>query len=232
MRMKVGLVEKLFTKVTDNIVKHIKNIISRTDAGKKISLMLMVGGFSESPFVQKVMKTEFTEKTKVKVLIPQQAGIAVLNGAVLFGRMPEVVTSRVIRYTYGVKIVRKFQKGKDPENKKIPGDPTQCFDAFKPFMKEGTSVERGHKVIQAYSTSRPFQDEMGVNVYTASGFVPEFVTEDGCRLLGTLRVKVPDPSAKTRKLVVIFRFGSTTLAMLAVEEDSKKVCATVFGLPE
>ncbi|XP_060601651.1 heat shock 70 kDa protein 12A-like isoform X2 [Ruditapes philippinarum] len=232
MRMKVGLVEKLFKKVIDNIVEHMKRIITTTDAGRKISLILMVGGFSESPFVQQVMKAEFTDKSKVKVLIPQQAGIAVLNGAVLYGRMPEVVTTRVVRYTYGVRVRRKFQPGKDPESKKKQNKPEYCYDAFKPFMKEGTSVERGHKVIQSYSTSRPFQEDMDVYVYTAAGFVPEFVTDNGCHLLGILKVKVPDPSEKERNLVVLFRFGSTTLAMLAIEEDSKKVCATVFGLPE
>jgi molecular chaperone DnaK (HSP70) len=232
MRMKVGLVEKLFKKVIDNIVEHMKRIITTTDAGRKISLILMVGGFSESPFVQQVMKAEFTDKSKVKVLIPQQAGIAVLNGAVLYGRMPEVVTSRVVRYTYGVRVSREFKQGNDPENKQHPKESKVCIDVFSPFMKEGTSVERGHKVLQMYSTSRPYQDTMDVQVYTASGCVPRFVTDEGCRLLGTLKVKVPDPSEKTRNLIVFFRFGSTTLAMLAIEKESKKACATVFGLPE
>lgn len=231
MRMKVGLVEKLFRKVTDRIVQHIKKIIS-TDVGKKISLILMVGGFSESPFVQQVMRSEFTEKTTVKVLIPQQAGIAVLNGAVLFGRMPGVITTRVIRYTYGVRISRAFQSRVDPENKKNPDDPTRCIDVFSPFMKEGTSVERGHFVLEGYTTTRPFQEQMDVHVYTASGFVPKFVTDPGCNHLGTLKVNVPNPSADERKLVVTFRFGSTTLAVLAREEESKKLCATVFDLQE
>lgn len=232
MRIKVILLQKLFRKVTDQIVQHIKKILTSSIAGKNVSLILMVGGFSESPFVQKVLKSEFTDKTKVKILIPQEAGIAVLYGAVLFGRMPEVVTTRVIRYTYGVRIGRKFQPGVDPECKQKPDDPTYCFDVFDPFMKEGSSVDRGHKVMQIYTTSRPNQENMPVQVFTASGFIPKFVTDHGCNLLGTLTVKVPNPSADKRHLVVFFRFGSTTLSMLAIEKESKKACATVFDLQE
>lgn len=232
MRIKVVLLQKLFSKVTDQIVRHIKNILNQSEAGKNVSLILMVGGFSESPFVQKVMKSEFTDKTKVKILIPQQAGIAVLNGAVLFGRMPEVVTTRVIRYTYGVRVSRLFQPGVDPESKRNPDDPTYCLDAFEPFMEEGSSVERGHKVMRVYTTSRPNQENMAVQVFTASGFIPKFVTDHGCNLLGTLTVQVPNPSADERHLIVLFRFGSTTLSMVAIEKESKKTCATEFDLQE
>ncbi|XP_052816703.1 heat shock 70 kDa protein 12A-like [Mya arenaria] len=231
MRVKVSLVEILFKKVTDQIIQHINNIILKSDVGKKVSLILMVGGFSESPFVQKQMKGAFS-KHSIKVLIPQQAGLAVLNGAVIFGRAPEAITTRVLRCSYGVKCGMDFREGVDPEDLRSKTDQKKCQDRYDPFIKEGTSVERGHKVVKLYKTTAPHQPEMAVHVYTASGRVPEYVSDPDCRLFGTLRVKVPNPSDKIRKLLVIFRFGSTSLAMLAVEEESKRACVTAFSLQE
>ncbi|XP_053389847.1 heat shock 70 kDa protein 12A-like [Mercenaria mercenaria] len=232
MRMKVGLVEKLFRKVTDSIIQHIKKILLNTDAGRKVSLILMVGGFSESPFVQQEMKSTFTDKSKVKIIIPQQAGIAVLNGAVLFGRMPEVITTRVVRYTYGVMVTPEFKPGVHPEEKKVPGNPPRCLHVFSPFMKEGESVEVGHQVIEVYNTVVPNQKEMSLRVFTASGGIPDFVTDKNCQMLGTLCVTIPNPSPNERHLIVVFRFGSTTLATFAMEKESEKLCSTVFNLQE
>lgn len=232
MRMAEGLVERLFRKVTDNIVRHIKRILTSTDAGKKVSLILMVGGFSESPFVQQVMRSEISDKSKVKILIPRDAGIAVLNGAVVFGRIPEAITTRVVRYTYGVRVARVFIPGVHPDEKKKPGDPPLCEDLFSPFMKEGQSVDRDHEVMEIYTTTVPNQKDMPISVFTVSGKIPEFVTDRKCHLLGTFTATVPNPSKQERKLHVSFRFGSTTLTAFAVEEESKRSCTTTFKLQE
>lgn len=230
MRLKIPLVEKMFQSVTDKIVSHIRDILKNTDAGKKVGLVLMVGGFSESPFVQKQIRAGLP--SNVKLLIPKEAGLAVLNGAVVYGRVPESITTRILRYTYGVRVSCKFREGVDIESKRNPKNRETVLDAFAPFMKEGTPVERGQKVAEIYHTSKPNQEEMNVEIFTASGDIPRYVTDRNCRLFGTLKVKIPDPSEKIRDLLVIYRFGSTTLTMVAIEKDSKKACISAFGLNE
>jgi len=228
MRLKISVVEKMFKTVTDRIVEHIKQILKCTDAGKKVSMILMVGGFSESPFVQKEMKAGLPDR--VHLLIPKDPGLAVLNGAVVYGREQDSITTRIMRYSYGVRVGKLFKEGEDLEGKRDPKNPKVATDVFGVFMKEGTSVQRGEKVLDKYSTSRPFQEEMAVQVYVCKGDVPRYTTDSTCRLLGTLTVKVSEPSEEKRDLTVIFRFGSTTLAMLAIENDSKKACLTAFSL--
>lgn len=45
----------------------------------------MVGGFSESPFMQAAFLNAFSDK---RVIVPEEAGLAVLKGAVMFGHEP------------------------------------------------------------------------------------------------------------------------------------------------
>jgi hypothetical protein len=52
----------------------------------------MVGGLSESEYVQKSMQTAFPD---INVLIPEDPELAVMKGAVLFGFNPSVITARV-----------------------------------------------------------------------------------------------------------------------------------------
>lgn len=48
----------------------------------------MVGGFSESPITLDVVKNAFPTK---RVIVPEEAGLAVLKGAVLFGHQSNSV---------------------------------------------------------------------------------------------------------------------------------------------
>jgi hypothetical protein len=49
--------------------------------------------------LQEHVKSAFPHKT---VIIPEDAGFAVLKGAVQFGFNPKVINPRIIRFTYGI----------------------------------------------------------------------------------------------------------------------------------
>lgn len=51
---------------------------------------MLVGGFSESEVVQSIFKDSFP---KNNVLIPMEAGVAVLKGAVIYGFDSSIVQS-------------------------------------------------------------------------------------------------------------------------------------------
>jgi hypothetical protein len=46
-----------------------------------------------------------------RVIVPEDSGLSVLKGAVLFGHKPDFISSRISRFTYGVKVAEKY----DPE---------------------------------------------------------------------------------------------------------------------
>ena len=57
--------------------------------------------------LQEAVREAFSE---LKVIVPQDAGLAVLKGAVLYGHEPKTISARVCKYTYGIKTKRKFNK--------------------------------------------------------------------------------------------------------------------------
>ncbi|KAK3610273.1 hypothetical protein CHS0354_029733 [Potamilus streckersoni] len=232
IRLHPDLMRSLFRKVTDNIIRHVKSMLSQ-GAGREVTLILMVGGFSESTFVQDVMRGEFHDKNGLKVIIPKDAGISIMNGAVIFGRKPETIKSRVLRHTYGVKLTPKFEDGKHPESKKVIVNGTaRCHGVLKPFITMDTEVKTGHQVIEVYHTTVEFQSEVDLAVYTSQEKEPKFITDPGCQFLGDLNIIIPNPTKEERIVVAIFIFGDTEMRVVAMEKDSEIPFITAFKMTE
>lgn len=111
IRIKASLVKMLFRESCTQIVNHLKELFTHP-AVNDVSFILLVGGFSESLMLQSEIREAFKNK---KVIIPEEAGLAVLKGAVLCGHEPKTVSGRVCRYTYGVKTATKFNSSIHPK---------------------------------------------------------------------------------------------------------------------
>ncbi|KAK3605680.1 hypothetical protein CHS0354_013477 [Potamilus streckersoni] len=232
MRLTPGLLEMLFRKVTYNIIDHIKGILS-TGPGRKVSLILMVGGFSESQFVQEVILKEFHGKNGIQIVVPRDAGSTVVNGAVLFGRMPRSIESRILRYTYGKNSCPVFDKKVHPEEKKIIIDGVaRCNDVFGLIIDAGTEIKSDFKLSKSCFTVKKNQRTMCLSFHYSVGKTPMFTTDPGCHLLGTLRIEIPNPSTEDRYVDLTYEFGSTELKVTAVERTSNKPCIATFILIE
>jgi len=108
MRVAADVMKSLFQKTIKNIVSLVKDVL-RKPAAKDIPLLILVGGFAECPLVLSAMKQTFPDKC---IIIPEEAGLSVLKGAVLFGHKPDYIASRVMRFSYGTDICPLF----DPDN--------------------------------------------------------------------------------------------------------------------
>ncbi|KAL3878597.1 hypothetical protein ACJMK2_030933 [Sinanodonta woodiana] len=71
------LFKSFFSSAVDSIVSHLKDIF-QDPASEDPPLVLMVGGFSNSKFVQERLKAAFPSK---KFVVPLDAGLAVLKGS-------------------------------------------------------------------------------------------------------------------------------------------------------
>lgn len=78
--------ETFFQPACDEIVRHVKKLLQLSTV-KDVEMILMVGGFSESDILQDVIRRAFPN---CQVLVPKEAGMAVLRGAVSFGYSPIV----------------------------------------------------------------------------------------------------------------------------------------------
>ncbi|KAH3842748.1 hypothetical protein DPMN_116252 [Dreissena polymorpha] len=95
MRLDSSVFKGFFKDCIDKIVQHIRDLLGKPEV-KETDLLLMVGGFSESEMMQDAIKNEFRS---CRVFIPDDAGLCVMKGAVIFGHRPVAITSRVSRYT-------------------------------------------------------------------------------------------------------------------------------------
>lgn len=75
-----------FQPACDEIVRHVKKMLQFSTV-KDVEMILMVGGFSESDILQNVIRGAFPN---CQVLVPKEAGLAVLRGAVSFGYSPSI----------------------------------------------------------------------------------------------------------------------------------------------
>ncbi|XP_060601655.1 heat shock 70 kDa protein 12B-like [Ruditapes philippinarum] len=232
-KFKPVLMQNLFKKATDKIVSHMKKILDTTPAGKKVSLILMVGGFSESAYIQDVIKKEFHDKKGRKVLVPKDAGISVVQGAVVYGRQPGNITSRVLRYSYGVAVSPKFEEGKHNQSKmKTVAGVNRCGDVFSKFINIGTAVEVGHQVKQSYKTIDPLATSCAFRVFFSTDEDPMYTDDVSCQPLGQLDVDYPNPYKRILDIEVDYIFGDTELSIKAIETDSKCTCQTKLRMLE
>ena len=100
--------------------------------------MLLVCGFSESKIVHSAIKRTFPDMT---LIIPNETGLAVLKGAVIFGHNPSVIMFRVSRYTYGVDVISEFKPGLHPPEYKIYDtyvNKYKCKHIFEAFVQSAS----------------------------------------------------------------------------------------------
>lgn len=84
LRMGADLFKQLFRKPVNMLVEHLQQLMAE-DNLSDVSTLLMVGGFLESPVMQDAILNAFSDK---RVLVPEEAGLAVLKGAVILGHEP------------------------------------------------------------------------------------------------------------------------------------------------
>ena len=177
---------------------------------------------------------ELQEKRNLTVLVPKDAGVAVVQGAVVFGRQPGNITSRILKYTYGTQVLDTFIPGVlDPDLLENINGKDHCTKLFGKFIDMGTSVEAGKKVSKTYTTAVPNTSSVNIAVFTADEKNPDpmYTNEKGCRPLPPLTVTIPQ-SQELREIVVDYMFGVTELHLKAMDKLTQKPCEARLKLME
>ena len=227
LRVDADIAKDLFKVTCATIVEHIFMIFQQDEvAGTDI--ILMVGGFSESPMLRAAVMEKFPDK---RLIIPQEAGLSVLKGAVLFGFNNTVIASRICKYTYGIAVRDDFREGIDPESKKVfvlrrP----LCEGRFSKHAEAGQSVDVDEATEEhTYRPSEPDQTKVDLRVYVTENLNPEYVDEEGCQFLGSLTVDIPDITGGLKRSIgVQLIFGGTELSVKARIVKSNEITSATF----
>ncbi|XQE80444.1 Hsp70 family protein [Streptomyces microflavus] len=222
----------LFDTVVPGTLDLIEAQLREMDAfrGENTSpdLILLVGGFSSSPYLQQAVKERFGDRATV--LVPPNPDIAVLYGAVHFCYDPQT-RARRSRFTYGTEVNEEFEEGVDPEAKRYvtPEGEITCNDRFSIFVRTGESVSTEAEVVHSYIPLTKEATELDFHIYATSDADPRYVSDPGCDMLAVVTVDLTPVmrfERKERGVRLYMKFGETEIKVRAELNQGGQSAAT------
>ena len=231
LRFDPEIMKQFFKQTTDSIIAHVKDMLVKSNRqGGVIGTILMVGGFSDSQFLYKRVKSEFPE---LNVICPSDAVAAVLKGAVMFGHNPELISERICPRTYGISVSAPFDDRKHPNTlKSFSNGRYICTDVFKVIVRLGEPLIVGKSNFEVSCAPNKALDTVAnVEVYESSNENPMYAIRDkDVKLLGVLTVPMPDISwGYSRRITINIHFGYTELFVTASEEGTNRKVEATFN---
>ena len=157
-KLRIGstVAQGFFEKSIKSILDELRAIFEHKDCSE-CPYILMVGGFSESQLLQTRVREAFPEKT---VICPNEAGLAVLKGAVIFGHNPGAISERISRFTYGTDLI---------------------FDGFSKLVGTGDKLQIGKSnKVEVYHALFSNATSIPVNIFVSPNENPTCLSEEGC----------------------------------------------------
>eukprot|EP00062_Callorhinchus_milii_P022316 gi/632979985/ref/XP_007906775.1/ PREDICTED: heat shock 70 kDa protein 12B-like [Callorhinchus milii] len=224
LRLSPEAINQLFQPTIKQVLQHIENLMRRPEVGG-VRFLFLVGGFAESAMLQQAVQGMLGGKCRV--IIPQDVGLTILKGAVLFGLDPGVVRVRRSPLTYGVGVLNTFVEGKHPQDKLLVKDGVRwCTDVFDSFVAADQSVAVGEVVHRSYTPARRGQSKILINIYCSAADSVAYVTEPGVRKCGTISLDLPQASPDQpptgssrhrREIRTSMQFGDTEIRVTGMD---------------
>uniref|UniRef100_A0A8B9PTB6 Heat shock protein family A (Hsp70) member 12B n=1 Tax=Apteryx owenii TaxID=8824 RepID=A0A8B9PTB6_APTOW len=232
LRMSSEAMSELFQPTIGHIIQHIGELLGKPEV-QGIKFLFLVGGFAESAMLQHAVQAAFG--AACRVIIPQDVGLTILKGAVLFGLDPTIVRVRRSPLTYGVGVLNKFVEGKHPREKLLVKEGKNwCTDIFEKFVSVDQSVALGEVVQRSYCPARAGQRKTIINIYCCATDDVVYITDAGVRKCGTISLELDDvdeaggAKRSRREIRASMQFGDTEIKVTAMDiRTSKTVRATI-----
>ena len=227
MKIDTNLIIDMFKQASERIIELISDVLKKMK-GSNLKMIVLVGGFSGCKIIQDNIKSFFPS---YRVIVPEDAELAVLKGAVLFGHKTDYIVARIARYTYGVRCRKDFNPDiHEPGRCVVVNGKKKCDNIFNLYIKSGSVVELGDKITGKHRTTKPFQSKIPFPIFQSTIECPQYTDVEGCSELGTLRVDIQDPSEEIRVFRVNLIFGNTELKVTAFDKKSGAEYATILYL--
>ncbi|WP_143662397.1 Hsp70 family protein [Streptomyces sp. f51] len=180
------------------------------------NVIVLAGGFSNSPYLQQAIKERFS--ARATIVVPPNPDIAVLAGAVHFCYDPQI-RARRSRFTYGIDTAMAFEEGVDPESSRVSTpDGERCADRFNVFTTAGQSVPTDAEVCHVIFPLFDGQKRITFGVYATRDVEPRYVTADGCDQLAEVTIDLGPVmrfDRAERGVRTFMKFGETEVKVRA-----------------
>ncbi|CAB5381358.1 unnamed protein product [Rhizophagus irregularis] len=169
------------------------------------------------------------------ISVPTRPIAAISRGAAIYGlsiRLNDlnnvendecIISSRVLKYTYGISYCTKWKEG-DPENRKKHGD---LIEKFHRLAERGTKTDINREVTKYFAPVDCYQTQAKHKLYYTQAYDAEYCDEHGVNLLGELCIELPG-SGLDRRLIFGLTFGNMEITATSKNERTGQRCNTTF----
>ena len=217
---------ELFKYVISNIVNHVMTLVEDRSL-QGVSSLILVGGFGNSSYLKAELERRVAQHN-IPIVVPHDADLAVLKGAVMFGLNTKTITSRMMKHTYGVAMEPKFNPSKHKASKKVIRNGTEfCGDVFQEYVKRGISKNVGESITKKFFPRTPNQQSMSFDIFYTDKLQldkVEYTDSNHFKIAGGLTVLMPNKEGgMNREVQVMFFFGGTEILVTAKDVASRQV---------
>ncbi|CAG8768264.1 2055_t:CDS:2 [Gigaspora margarita] len=210
----------------DPVISQIINLISyQLHNVNDCAAIYLVGGFSESKYLQTRIRSVFNYVPHI--LVPKDPLTAVARGAVQYGLDMRTIKTRVLKYSYGVKVAFNWEPGDPPERRTKKG---RIFK-FHQLATRGTIVEVNQEFSEVFVPFTKKQTTRAYRIYITRKTSGKYCDEEGMKFLGELRIESPNTSLGVERPVLFsLRFGKMEIDATAIDHTTDQVYKTTFKL--
>ena len=222
LRIDAVVSNEFFRATTIEMAKLIDKTLKAVKTTEDIHLLVLTGSFASSEVVQEIMHKELVNKSQIrKIIVPPEADMATLKGAIMFGNNPNSVACRVNKETLGLRLARLYNPEMHaPEKRAVLHGTEYVLDIFSPFLSVGTRVPVGFFAHQVLTSTEPNQKKIEVDIFTSPKLSNNFVNDEGVTQLGKLEFDIPMPSEEARTVYVDLVLGDTELVLYLTDKKT------------
>jgi len=196
-----NMIKSMFDPIVDRIIKMIR--VQLDNSSGKCSAIFLVGGFGQSKYLQKRIEKEFS-KLVDNISIPNQPIAAIVRGAAIYGKslyesgnleklksnkLKCVIATRILNYTFGVKVSPAWDIGDPPERLTLGGR----VHKFQRIIERKTEVTIDEEFkVEDLVPIYPFQTQISFDIYYTKEQNAVYCDEPGMKLLGEFWIDLPD----------------------------------------
>ncbi|XP_025420001.1 heat shock 70 kDa protein 12A-like isoform X1 [Sipha flava] len=195
-------VEPLFLPSFACISEQIHSILNND---QKVTHMFLVGGYSQSLWLQEKIAERFSDR--LKIILPDFGYVSVLRGAVIYDLNRSDMPSFKAKHSYAVGIIKPFIDNTHPIEKLVIKDGKRwCTDLLDYLIEENDCIRDNETVIKKYTPANSSQDSIIINIYLVHNQSAKFVTDNGVSKCGSLKLTRNEDVHLSKELLVQMGF--------------------------
>jgi hypothetical protein len=136
-----GFFQPVITKILD----HIGKLLDANATTNNIDVIVLAGGFAESPLLRRAMIDRYS--TRCRIVLPKRPGAVVNVGAALYALQPQMIKSRVMRWTYAYVGAEPFNPlVHDERHKFVTAEGRHLCNILYPLVQKGDCINIGDDI--------------------------------------------------------------------------------------